>query len=117
MSGKRLIIVSHKNALRAIFKHLANISKEDIKRFQIPNALPTVFEFDADMKHVNNFCLMDKEAHSIKKDNPELSYNNIDWTVIKGEEYVGGFSLQDIKEESEEDYNQEFFTSLNKKII
>ena len=63
MAGKRVIIVSHKNSLRAIFKHLADISEEDIKRFQIPNALPCVYEFDSDMKYVNNFCLMDKEAH------------------------------------------------------
>ena len=82
MENKRVVVVSHKNSLRGIFKILQGISNEDIKRFQVPNALPVVYEFDASMKHITNYCLMDKEAHSVKAENPELSYNNIDWSLI-----------------------------------
>ena len=59
MEGKRVVIVSHKNSLRAIFKIIQGISDEDIKRFQVPNALPVVYEFDEQMKYINNYCLMD----------------------------------------------------------
>ena len=48
--------------------------------------MPVVLEFDENMKFVNNYCLMDKEAHSVKTERPELSYNNIDWALIKGDE-------------------------------
>ena len=53
------------------------------------------------MKHVNNYCLMDKEAHTLKREDPTLSYNNIDWTHIKGDEFIDGISLDDIISESE----------------
>lgn len=87
MDNKRVIIVSHKNTLRAIFKSLTGISEEEIKRFQVPNALPVVFEFDQNLKHVTNYCLMDMEAHTIKAERRDLSYNNIDWALIKGEDF------------------------------
>jgi 2,3-bisphosphoglycerate-dependent phosphoglycerate mutase len=63
---KRVIIVSHKNTLRAFFQHLQGISDEEIKKFKVPNALPIVYEFDENMKHVNNYCLMDQEAHIVR---------------------------------------------------
>ena len=94
MDNKKVVIVSHKNTLRAFFKHIQDISDEDIKKFKVPNALPIVYEFDANMNHVNNYCLMDKEAHKIKSDNPLLSYNDIDWAHIKGEEIEGGIEKQ-----------------------
>ena len=83
MDGKRVIIVCHKNTLRGIFKNLQGLGDQEIKRYQVPNALPVVIEFDEDMKYLNNYCLMDKEAHAVKKDQPDLSYNNIDWALIK----------------------------------
>ena len=33
---------------------------------------------------------MDKEAHKVKSDNPLLSYNDIDWAHIKGDQIEGG---------------------------
>ena len=56
----------------------------------MPNAMPIVYEFDEYMQHVNNYCLMDKDAHAIIKSNPELSYNDINWALIKGNELDGG---------------------------
>lgn len=44
----------------------------------MPNALPLVYEFDENLKHINNYALMDLDAHKIKKENRNLSYNNID---------------------------------------
>jgi hypothetical protein len=33
---------------------------------------------------------MDKEAHSVVKNNPDLSYNDINWTLIKRTETEKG---------------------------
>ena len=44
----------------------------------MPNALPLVYEFDENLNHINNYALMDLDAHKIKSQNRELSYNNID---------------------------------------
>ena len=82
MDNKRVIIVCHKNTLRSIFKVLQGLGEEDVKRYQIPNALPVVLEFDEDMKYLNNYCLMDQQVHTVKKNNPEYSHNNIDWTLM-----------------------------------
>ena len=85
MDNKRVIIVCHKNTLRGIFKILQNLGDKEVKRYQIPNALPVVLEFDEDMKYLNNYCLMDKEAHSVRAVDASHSYNNIDWAAIKNE--------------------------------
>ena len=77
-NNKKVLIVAHKNSLRAIFKHLQNISDEDIKKFKVPNAMPMVYEFDERMTFVNNYTLMDVNAYTLKKEDPTLSYNNID---------------------------------------
>lgn len=36
-----------------------------------------VFEFDDKMNLLNNYALMDLDAHGLKKKDPTLSYNNI----------------------------------------
>ena len=76
-NNKKVLIVAHKNSLRAIFKHLQNISDEDIKKFKVPNAMPMVYEFDERMTFVNNYTLMDLDSHRLRKEDPTLSYNNI----------------------------------------
>jgi 2,3-bisphosphoglycerate-dependent phosphoglycerate mutase len=76
-NNKKVLIVAHKNSLRAIFKHLQNISDDDIKKFKVPNAMPMVYEFDERMAFVNNYTLMDVNAYTLKKEDPTLSYNNI----------------------------------------
>lgn len=60
-----------------MFSHLQKIGEEQIKEFKVPNALPLVYEFDENLNHINNYALMDKDAHKIKSQNRELSYNNI----------------------------------------
>jgi 2,3-bisphosphoglycerate-dependent phosphoglycerate mutase len=78
LNNKKVVIVAHKNSLRAIFSHLQKIGEEEIKQFKVPNALPLVYEFDENLNHINNYALMDMDAYKIKKENKDLSYNNID---------------------------------------
>ncbi len=45
-----MIISAHGNSLRALVKHLSNISDDDITGLEIPTGQPIIYEFDADMK-------------------------------------------------------------------
>ena len=56
-SGKRVIIAAHGNSLRALIKHIDNVSDEDIVGLNIPTAQPLVYEFDDDMRPVRHYYL------------------------------------------------------------
>jgi 2,3-bisphosphoglycerate-dependent phosphoglycerate mutase len=43
--GERLLIVSHGNTLRALLKHLENMTGHEIEQFEIPTGRPLVVEF------------------------------------------------------------------------
>ncbi len=49
-SGETVIISAHGNSLRALVKHLSNISDDDITGLEIPTGQPIIYEFDADMQ-------------------------------------------------------------------
>jgi 2,3-bisphosphoglycerate-dependent phosphoglycerate mutase len=61
-SGKRLIIAAHGNSLRALVKHLDNISDADIIELNIPTGIPLVYELDGDFKPISHKYLGDQEA-------------------------------------------------------
>ena len=96
-NNKKVLIVAHKNSLRAIFKHLQQISDEDIKQFKVPNALPMVYEFDANLNHVCNYALMDLDAHKVKIKNREKSYNNIMMSEYKKLNPDGVDKIRDVQ--------------------
>ncbi|MEO0699527.1 MAG: 2,3-diphosphoglycerate-dependent phosphoglycerate mutase, partial [Pseudomonadota bacterium] len=48
-SGETVIISAHGNSLRALVKHLSQISDEDITGLEIPTGQPIVYEFDDTM--------------------------------------------------------------------
>ena len=45
-SGKTVLVSAHGNSLRALVKHLSNISDEAITALEIPTGEPIVYEFD-----------------------------------------------------------------------
>ncbi|MBU1253587.1 MAG: 2,3-diphosphoglycerate-dependent phosphoglycerate mutase [Alphaproteobacteria bacterium] len=49
-SGETVIISAHGNSLRALVKHLSNISDEDITGLEIPTGQPIVYEFGDDLR-------------------------------------------------------------------
>ena len=49
-SGETVIISAHGNSLRALVKHLSNISDEEITDLEIPTGQPIIYEFDGDMQ-------------------------------------------------------------------
>ena len=61
ISGKRVMIVAHGNSLRALVKHLDNVSKEDIVGLNIPTGIPLVYELDEKLKPIKNYYLGDQD--------------------------------------------------------
>ncbi|MDX3907115.1 MAG: 2,3-diphosphoglycerate-dependent phosphoglycerate mutase [Pigmentiphaga sp.] len=60
-AGKRVLIAAHGNSLRALIKHLDNISDDDIVGLNIPTAQPLVYELDDDLKPIRHYYLGNPE--------------------------------------------------------
>ncbi|MDJ0498532.1 MAG: 2,3-diphosphoglycerate-dependent phosphoglycerate mutase [Acidimicrobiia bacterium] len=61
-SGKTVIVAAHGNSLRALVKHLDEISDEDIPSLNIPTGIPLLYELDADLRPISSRYLGDEEA-------------------------------------------------------
>jgi 2,3-bisphosphoglycerate-dependent phosphoglycerate mutase len=59
--GKRVIIAAHGNSLRALVKHLDNISDDDIVGLNIPTGIPLIYELDDSLKPLKHYYLGDPE--------------------------------------------------------
>jgi 2,3-bisphosphoglycerate-dependent phosphoglycerate mutase len=60
--GQKVLIAAHGNSLRALVKHLDNVSDEEIVGLNIPTGIPLVYELDDDLKPIRHFYLGDPEA-------------------------------------------------------
>jgi 2,3-bisphosphoglycerate-dependent phosphoglycerate mutase len=56
-SGQSVIIVAHGNSLRALIKHLDNISDQDILNYNIPTGIPLVYELNDNLQPLQNYYL------------------------------------------------------------
>jgi 2,3-bisphosphoglycerate-dependent phosphoglycerate mutase len=65
-SGQRVLVVAHGNSMRALVKYLDQISDEAIVDVNIPNGIPLVYEFDAELRPVRHEYLGDAEAIAAK---------------------------------------------------
>lgn len=61
-AGKNVIIVAHGNSLRALVKHLDNMSEAEILELNIPTGIPLLYELDANLKPIRSGYLGDAEA-------------------------------------------------------
>lgn len=59
-AGGRVIIAAHGNSLRALVKHLDEISDQDILNCNIPTGVPLVYELNDDIKPVRSYYLGDQ---------------------------------------------------------
>jgi 2,3-bisphosphoglycerate-dependent phosphoglycerate mutase len=55
--GKNVLVVSHGNTIRALVKHLENISDQEIENVEIATAQPLVYELDDQMRLVGRSYL------------------------------------------------------------
>lgn len=60
-AGSNVIIVAHGNSLRALIKHLDQISDQDILNYNIPTGIPLIYEFAEDLKPIRNYYLGNAE--------------------------------------------------------
>lgn len=63
-SGKKVVIAAHGNSLRALVKHLDNISDDEIVEVNIPTGMPLVYELDENKNYqvIKKYYLGDPEA-------------------------------------------------------
>jgi len=61
-AGKTVLIVAHGNSLRALVKHLDDVSEDEIVGLNIPTGIPLVYELDEDLQPIESYYLGDEEA-------------------------------------------------------
>ena len=59
-SGKKIIIAAHGNSLRALVKHLDNVSDEEIVNLNIPTGIPLVYELGDNLQKLKSYYLADE---------------------------------------------------------
>jgi len=60
-AGNRVLVAAHGNSLRALVKHLDNISDAAIMNENIPTGIPLVYELDDQLKPRRHYYLGDAE--------------------------------------------------------
>lgn len=60
LAGKSVLVVAHGNSLRALVKHLSDISDEDIPRISIPTGVPLVYRLDDSLRPTEQRELIDR---------------------------------------------------------
>jgi 2,3-bisphosphoglycerate-dependent phosphoglycerate mutase len=61
-AGRRVLVVAHGNSLRALVKHLDDLSEEAVVGLNIPTGVPLVYELDAGLRPLGHRYLGDPEA-------------------------------------------------------
>jgi 2,3-bisphosphoglycerate-dependent phosphoglycerate mutase len=61
LNNKSVLIVAHGNTLRALIKHLDQITEEDIVSLNVPTGIPLVYELDDGLKPKNSYYLGDPD--------------------------------------------------------
>ncbi|KAI3404713.1 GPM1 [Candida oxycetoniae] len=62
LDNKVVMVAAHGNSLRALVKHLDNISDEEIAGLNIPTGIPLVYELDENLKPTKPAYYLDPEA-------------------------------------------------------
>lgn len=57
----QILVVAHGNSLRGVVKELKGMSNDEIIKFNIPTAVPYIFEFDDQMKLQRDYMLGDPD--------------------------------------------------------
>ncbi|XP_058058018.1 phosphoglycerate mutase 2-like isoform X1 [Anopheles bellator] len=65
-AGKRVLVVAHGTSLRGLVKHIQGISDADIMKFNLPNSIPFIIDFDSSMKMVGNIRFLANDDTVLK---------------------------------------------------
>lgn len=58
-AGNQVLIAAHGNSLRALVKHLDDVSEEEIVELNIPTGVPLIYELDKNLKPIKHYFLGD----------------------------------------------------------
>jgi len=61
-AGKTVLVTAHGNSLRALVKHLDDISDDDIAELNIPTGIPLVYRLGEDFRPIEPAAYLDPEA-------------------------------------------------------
>ncbi len=61
-AGKKILISAHGNSLRALVKHLDNLTEDQVMELNIPTGVPLVYELDREMRPKGHAYLGDPDA-------------------------------------------------------
>lgn len=56
-SGKKVLIAAHGNSIRALIKHLNNLSRQEIINVDVPNGIPIIYELDDHLHPIRHHTL------------------------------------------------------------
>ena len=59
LRSRRVLVVAHGNSLRALIRHLDELSDDAIVALNVPTARPLVYELDSELKPVRHYYLGD----------------------------------------------------------
>ncbi|HXA42792.1 MAG TPA: 2,3-diphosphoglycerate-dependent phosphoglycerate mutase [Candidatus Solibacter sp.] len=65
-SGACVLLAAHGNSLRALVKHLDNVSEEEIVELNIPTGVPLVYELDENLRPVSSAYVGDPSVIAAK---------------------------------------------------
>lgn len=88
--GKKVLITAHSNSLRALIKHLDDVSDQDIINLKIRNGVPLIYELDNNLKPIKRYYLDNKHYEDIFSQirNPELDFIFVDKLNLEQEKTV-----------------------------
>jgi len=61
-SGQRVLVTAHGNSLRALIKHLDNLTEEQVVPLNVPTGVPLVYELDDNLAPLRHYYLGDPAA-------------------------------------------------------
>jgi len=60
-AGRKILISAHGNSLRALVKHLDQMSEDEILKYNIPTGIPLVYELNQNLKPIKSYYIGDPE--------------------------------------------------------
>lgn len=57
LNNKNVLVVAHGNSLRALIKHIDNISDDDIVNIEVPTGKPIVYVFNTELNKIKDYYL------------------------------------------------------------
>ena len=81
-AGKNILISAHDNSIRALIKHLDNISDQEIIDLEIPIGVPIIYELDKDLKPIKGYHLGEQNTNIAKIEKKQEPNSNLEIIMV-----------------------------------